>query len=304
MPSLPPPAPVYKPTPPDPSDTSEPAAAVESDEATWPIWTAPAAIAMGFAAGVFVSVVVGAIASVNGSSLSHPSPAVSLIGDFLFDLAFVGSALFFSRVRGRPRPAAFGFRWVRPRTAIAAVVITAIGYYVVTAVYASLLSLHGKDKLPSELGVSKSTAALVGATVFVCVVAPIAEEFFFRGFIFGALRQMRIVIAGRDLGTWVAAAITGLLFGLAHTGSASPQYLVPLGFLGFVLCLLRWKTGSLYPCMALHSINNSLALGISQLHWNGGEIVALMVGSLLVIGAITAPLAGRVAAIPRVGPAR
>jgi hypothetical protein len=276
----------------------------QEDGAKWPIWTAPAAIAMGFGVGVFVTIVVEAIASVNGSSLSNPSAAISLIGDLLFDLAFVGSAIFFSRVRGRPTPADFGFRKVRARTAIAAVVVTAIGYYVVTAVYASVFHLHGSDKLPKELGVSKSTAALVGATVFVCVVAPIAEEFFFRGFIFGALRQMRIVVAGRELGTWVAAVITGILFGLAHTGSASPEYLVPLGFLGFVLCLLRWQTGSLYPCMALHSINNSLALGIGELHWSAGEILGLMVGSLLVIGSLTVPLAGRAVAVPGIGSAR
>jgi membrane protease YdiL (CAAX protease family) len=175
---------------------------------------------------------------------------------------------------------------------------------VVTAVYASLFNLRGSDRLPKELGVSNSTAALVGATVFVCVIAPIVEEFFFRGFIFGALRQMRIVIARRNIGTWVAAIVTGILFGLAHTGSASSQYLVPLGFLGFVLCLLRWRTGSLYPCMALHSINNSLALGIGQLHWNAAEIIGLMIGSLLVIGSLTLPLAGRRVAISGLGPAQ
>jgi uncharacterized protein len=128
--------------------------------------------------------------------------------------------------------------------------------------------------------------------VFVCVVAPIAEEFFFRGFIFGALRRWHIMVGGRDLGTWVAAVITGILFGLAHTGSAAAQYLIPLGFLGFVLCLMRWKTGSLYPCIALHSVNNSLALGVNQLHWNGGEILALVAASVAVVGAITLPLAG------------
>jgi membrane protease YdiL (CAAX protease family) len=125
------------------------------------------------------------------------------------------------------------------------------------------------------------------------VVAPIAEEFFFRGFIFGALRRWHVVIGGRDLGTWLAAAVTGILFGLAHTGSAAAQYLVPLGFLGFVLCLVRWRTRSLYPCMALHAINNSLALGVNQLHWNAGEIVALVAGSITVVGAITLPLATR-----------
>jgi membrane protease YdiL (CAAX protease family) len=68
-------------------------------------------------------------------------------------------------------------------------------------------------------------------------------------------------------------------------------YLIPLGFLGFVLCIVRWKTRSLYPCMALHSLNNSLALGINQLHWNAAEILGLILGSLLVIGAATVPLA-------------
>jgi membrane protease YdiL (CAAX protease family) len=84
-----------------------------------------------------------------------------------------------------------------------------------------------------------------------------------------------------------------MLFGLVHAGSASAQYLVPLAIFGFVLCLLRWRTGSLYPCMALHSVNNSLALGIAQLHWNAGEVVALAAGSVTLIGALTLPLADR-----------
>jgi hypothetical protein len=49
--------------------------------------------------------------------------------------------------------------------------------------------------------------------------------------------------------------------------------------------------------MALHSINNSLALGISQLHWTAGEIVALIAGALAVIGVLTAPLGQREPAI-------
>jgi membrane protease YdiL (CAAX protease family) len=186
---------------------------------------------------------------------------------------------------------------VRWGTAIGAVVAGGISYYVITAIYASALHLHGNEKLPKELGVSKSSVALIAATIFVCVVAPIAEEFFFRGFLFGALRRMRIELAGRELGTWVAAIITGILFGLAHLGSAPFHYLIPLGFLGFVLCLLRWRTRSLYPCMALHSINNSLALGVTQLHWTGGEVVALIAGSLLVIAAVTGPLADRAPAM-------
>jgi membrane protease YdiL (CAAX protease family) len=237
------------------------------------------------------TVLVELFAQAGGSSLSHPSPAVSIVADIVFDLGFVAAALYVASLRGRPRALDFGFWWPGLRVTIKAVLIAGIGYYVVTELYASAIHLHGTDKLPSELGVNKSTAALVAASVFVCVIAPICEEFFFRGFFFGALRRWRIVIGGRNIGTWVAAVITGLVFGLAHTGSASSVYLIPLGFLGFVLCLVRWRTGSLYPCIALHSINNSLALGVNQLSWNAPEILGLMAGSLLVVAAITGPFA-------------
>lgn len=261
------------------------------DRPPWRVWTAPAAVALGLALGVFATILVEIIGQVGGSSVSHPTPAVSIAGDIVFDLAFVAAALYFASLQGRPRPSDFGFRWTGLGTAISAVLLGGAGYYLVAALYAQLFHLHGTDKLPSELGVSKSTAALVAAALFVCVVAPIAEEFFFRGFFFGALRGMRITVAGREIGTWVAAVLTGILFGLAHTGSASPQYLVPLGFLGFVLCLIRWRTRSLYPCMALHAINNSLALGVNQLSWNAAEILALMAGSLVIIAVVTGPLA-------------
>jgi membrane protease YdiL (CAAX protease family) len=284
---------------PDPPPAPAPEAPDERlpDEPPWRPWTAPAAIGVGFGLGIVVSVIVGIIASAGGSSISHPGPAVSLIGDFLFDGAFVAAALYFATRGTRVAPADFGFRSVAWRAAVGGVFAAGISYYVLTAIYASALHLHGNEKLPKELGVGKSTAALIGASIFVCVVAPMAEEFFFRGFVFGALRRMRIVIGDRNVGTWVAAAITAILFGLAHTGSASPKYLIPLGLLGFVLCLLRWRTRSLYPCMALHSINNSLALGISQLHWSGGQIFALMFGSLFVIAGLTGPLASRSAAV-------
>jgi membrane protease YdiL (CAAX protease family) len=269
-----------------------------SEQPPWRIWTAPAAIVLGLALGVFGSLIVQGIGAAGGSSFGHPSPAVTIISDVVFDLSFVAAALYFAVLQAHARPTDFGFRRISLRTGATAVVSAGLSYYVLTAIWASVFKLHGNDKLPSELGVSRSTAALVAAAVFVCVIAPIAEEFFFRGFIFGALRRWHVVVAGRDIGIWLAAIVTGILFGLAHTGSASPQYLVPLGFLGFVLCIVRWKTGSLYACMALHSINNSLALGVNQLSWNAAEILGLMVAALAVIGAITLPLAARKRAVP------
>ncbi|MFL5822559.1 MAG: CPBP family intramembrane glutamic endopeptidase [Solirubrobacteraceae bacterium] len=295
MPTVPPPeaTPSHLAAAPGPSPPGEPPT---RPEPRWPLWFAPGAVALGFGLGIVASIMVDLLARTGGRTASNPTVAEALVGDVLFDLAFVAAALYFAALRGRPRPEDFGFRLIRFWRGAAAVMAAGVSYYVVTAVYASLLSLHGKDKLPAPLGTTNSTVALIGVGLFVCVMAPVAEEFFFRGFIFGVLRRMRIMVAGRNIGTWVAAIITGILFGLAHTGSALSQDLIPLGFLGFMLCLLRWRTGSLYPCIALHALNNALALGITQFHWDAGEIVALMAGSLAVIGALTLPLASRSAA--------
>ena len=58
---------------------------------------------------------------------------------------------------------------------------------------------------------------------------------------------------------------------------ADPAFLVPLAFFGFVLCLIYARTGSLYPCIALHCANNSIAFGVSQ-HWTW-QIAVLFAGS-------------------------
>lgn len=265
------------------------------DVPPWRIWTVPLAVVVGGAFGALATILVAVAAHAGGgSSLSHPAPVVNIAGSVLSDLAFVAASLYFARLHGRPRAADFGFRRAPPRLAGAAFVIGGVSYYVLTYAYGAILNLHGSEKLPKELGAGKSTAAAVAVTAFVCVIAPIAEELFFRGFIFGALRRWRIVVGGRDAGTVLAAVVTATLFGLAHIGSAPAKYLVPLALLGFVLCLVRWRTASLYPCMALHSFNNSLAIGV-QFHWHAGEILALMAGSLLVIAGVTGPLSSRAA---------
>jgi membrane protease YdiL (CAAX protease family) len=296
MPSLPsslppPPAPASAPGPQEPPSGIDPPRA--PDIPPWPIWTALAGVAVGFALAAMALILVDVAAAAGGSSLSHPTPAVSIAGDIVFDVGFVVAALYFASRGGRVHLADFGFRRAGWRITISAIVAAVAGYYGLTAIYASIIHLTAKDKLPSDLGVAHSTAALVAAAIFVCVIAPIAEEFFFRGFFFGALRRLRVQVAGRDIGGWVAALITGVLFGLAHKGSAPLQDLVPLGFLGFVLCIVRWRTGSLYPCMALHSANNALALGVVQLSWTAPEIIGLILAAWAVIAVITAPLGAR-----------
>ena len=83
------------------------------------------------------------------------------------------------------------------------------------------------DKLPDDLGVKESTLLAVLAGVFVIGIAPLAEEFFFRGFLFQAMRE--------SWGVWLAAPASGLIFGAVHFQA---DKLVPLAILGTALgCL-------------------------------------------------------------------
>jgi membrane protease YdiL (CAAX protease family) len=259
------------------------------DVPPWKLWAAPVALLAGFiVAEILTTIVFGIGSGADGST----TPATEIVGSIVFDIGFIAAAVGVAHFFGGARPALFGFRRAHLRIAIPAVVAAAVVYYALTAVYASLFALHAKDNLPSSFGVHTSSWAAAGTAAFVCVIAPMCEETFFRGFLFGTLRKLPVSVGGRDLGPWVAAVIVGILFGLAHTGSANPEYLVPLGFLGFVLCLVRWRTRSIYPGMALHSANNSLALAV-QLHWSLAAAAALIVGSWLVIAVTVGPLGAR-----------
>jgi membrane protease YdiL (CAAX protease family) len=172
---------------------------------------------------------------------------------------------------GRPLPAQFGLRPTAPWKALGWMALAFVTFYVVTLVWVAIVGGNPDDeKLPDELGADRSTIALLAVAFLVAVVAPLCEEFFFRGFFYGALRNWRGVLP--------AAIVTGLVFGAIHAGSSDVEFLLPLAVFGFLLCLLRERTGSLYPCIALHCANNSLAFGVSQ-DW-GWQIPVLFVAAL------------------------
>ncbi len=80
-------------------------------------------------------------------------------------------------------------------------------------------------------------------------LVPIVEETFFRGFLFPGL--------ARRFGFAAGALLSAVLFGAAHLSGAS---FIPLSFFGLVLALLYGATGSIYPGIVMHSVNNSIAL--------------------------------------------
>jgi hypothetical protein len=83
--------------------------------------------------------------------------------------------------------------------------------------------------------------------------------------------------------------LTGLAFGGVHAFSAPAVDLVPLAALGFGLCLVYVSTRSLYPCIAAHSINNSIAFGVLE-EWPWWQAVALAVGAFVLLWTIVVAL--------------
>lgn len=89
------------------------------------------------------------------------------------------------------------------------------------------------------------------AFVTLIIVAPVAEELLFRGYLYGKLKK--------HLPVWVSIFITSVVFGLVHM-----QWNVGLDVfaLSIVLCSLREITGNIWSGMLLHMLKNSVAFFI------------------------------------------
>jgi membrane protease YdiL (CAAX protease family) len=86
------------------------------------------------------------------------------------------------------------------------------------------------------------------------LVAPAAEEVFFRGVVYNAWK--------RERGPWVALIGSAALFAAIH---ASLFAMVPIFALGVILALLYRSTGSLAATIALHAGFNAISVTIALL---------------------------------------
>ena len=103
---------------------------------------------------------------------------------------------------------------------------------------------------------------LIAFGVMTCLIAPLAEEFFFRGFLFRVLHER--------LGAVIAVIATGAAFGLVHLPSGDWIGMIVLAVFGVALCGLLLSTSSLLPCIMLHAFHNSLMFGFTkELPWWG-----------------------------------
>jgi len=87
------------------------------------------------------------------------------------------------------------------------------------------------------------------------VIAPVSEEFFFRGLVQTVIRD----VFRRP---WVAVVVTALVFGVAHW--QQPQAVAPIVALGVLLGAGYERTGSLVTPMVLHMLFN-----LKTMVWEG-----------------------------------
>lgn len=246
----------------------------------WPVWTGFAVLVAALVLAAVGGLIVDIPALVLGVKISseHTPPGLEFADTVVQDIVFVLTAIMFAQFGGRKvRSWQFGFRPTPWRRAVGLAALTIVAFLIFTAIWVVALNAKEEDtKLLNALGTNETALLLAASALLTTVIAPICEETLFRGYIFAALSKWKGWIPG--------AILTGVLFGAVHIGSAPVEDLVPLGVLGFALCFLYRRTGSLYPCIAVHSLNNSFAFGGLE-KW-GWQIPLLMVGSLALIALI------------------
>lgn len=181
---------------------------------------------------------------------------IALVATLAIYLAFgTGIAVALRRLGS---PLAFlGLRWPTPGDlglTLALVVPWYIGIAVITAL--SSAALNGGRVVPGntrELFIQHphGFGILVLALLVTAVAAPLCEEAFFRGMLFGLLR--------RRLPLWAAVLLSAMAFGLAHASPTVSFALLPVfTYMGVVLAVVYARTGSLTNSVLLHGLNNAV----------------------------------------------
>jgi membrane protease YdiL (CAAX protease family) len=213
--------------------------------ATWrAIEAVPVFLAAVVAAGILAAPVAGAMQSDGGAYVW-----TALCGE----ITLLASVLFTIRVVHRTSLAALGTGrkpWLDALIGVGVgLLLVPVSEYSLALIRWAAEALGHPLSDPQQIptGVVGTALALFG---FVAILAaPLAEESFFRGFLFQGLR--------RRYGVLASALVSSALFGLAHyVGPSSAQLLVPLGIVGFGLALVYERRQSLLASICAHAVFN------------------------------------------------
>ncbi len=165
----------------------------------------------------------------------------------IVEIALAAIALLFIRLEGLSILETARFRLPERRTVL--LTLASLPGLWITGVGLNLLSTlvlgYTAPATPSQFPATVTEAIALALTTM--VVAPICEELMFRGYVQRAYERRH---------TWVGVVVGSLIFALYHLRFQGVFSLVPVALaLGFV----AWRTGSIFPGMALHSAFNAIA---------------------------------------------
>jgi membrane protease YdiL (CAAX protease family) len=257
--------------PPDPPELPEAAGP------QWPPSFAPAALFGSFAAIVVAGAPLLPVILTYG--ISEALAGVALLALLLVqDGLLVLAAVLFASIKRRPRRWHFGIRATRFWPTVGWAVLA---FAVMMGIEFGYVELFGLDQSDvDELGEDNLIAGFA-VSVAVIVVAPVAEEIFFRAFFYRALRTR--------LRVWPAALIDGIVFGSLHFQGFDTAIILPvIALFGVGQCLVYERTGSLFAVIAIHAAFNTVAM------LTVAPLPAILVGVSVILGCLLAPLkAGR-----------
>jgi membrane protease YdiL (CAAX protease family) len=237
----------------------------------WPLWLPVAAIGCGASFGFLVGSVIAGVAQ------STKSPGVVIAGTVAVDVSVVVACVLLAGTITPPRPAQFGLRGASLKFAAQMAGLGALAYFLFSVLYGAIVRPHNPQRVVEDLGADTSKVLLVVGALVVIALAPICEEIFFRGVLFTVLRKR--------MALWPAAAIDGVLFGFVH-GSL---VIVPvLAALGVMFCYVYERTGSIFPTIALHALNNTVAYG-DRTDWGVAVVVGAAMVAACAYGLLRAP---------------
>lgn len=127
-------------------------------------------------------------------------------------------------------------------------ILSAIILYLVTLVFPAFDSTQMQE---TGFGNVSQRHEFILAFLTLVVVAPLAEEILFRGYLYGKLRK--------TVPVWLAMLLTSVLFAAIH---GQWNVAVDVFALSIVLCILRETTGSIWAGVLLHMVKNGIAFYI------------------------------------------
>ena len=182
----------------------------------------------------------------------------AVMGSIVLPVALVAAAWLFGSRRHKVSLNALGFRRASYSSMIwLPLVALSIGL-AATAVYALIAQGLGMDILVPNQGLDEIAAldglARLPTFVIIGLLAPFAEEVFFRGFVLAALVSV--------MGGMRGAIISSAIFSIAHLNIGT---LFPIFVMGMLLAWLYMRTRSIWPSFVAHAAQNLLALTVLEL---------------------------------------